>query len=237
MSTFTIAFFLAIFMLILTRNESEPKESAEYLLKVDHLVYGTPDLNQGIAEIEKLLGVRATPGGQHPGRGTHNALLGLGPTTYLEIIAPDPEQPPPKTPRPFGIDGVKEPRLIAWAAKGNELDQLRQEAARKGVQLGEVTSGSRQRPDGVVLSWRYTNPGTVVADGIVPFFIDWGQSPHPAQTAAGGLSLVGMRAEHPDAERVQNMLRELGVDLPVKRGSKAQIIAVINGPRGRVELR
>jgi hypothetical protein len=237
MSTITIALLLASFMLILTDNEAEPKKPAESPLKVDHLVYGTPDLNRGIGEIEKLLGVKATPGGQHPGRGTHNALVGLGPTTYLEIIAPDPTQPSPRTPRPFGLDGLKEPGLIAWAATGNDLDQLRREASRKGVQLGEVTSGSRQRPDGVVLSWRYTNPGIVVADGIVPFFIDWGQSPHPAQTAAGGLSLVEMRAEHPDAERVQQMLRELGVDLPVKRGAKPALIAVINGPRGRVELR
>ena len=130
MQVFTIALCLAIFMLILTRNESEPKGSAEYLQKVDHLVYGTPDLNRGIEEIEKLLGVRATPGGKHPGRGTHNALLGLGPTTYLEIIAPDPEQPQPKTPRPFGLDGLKQPGLIAWAAKGIKLDELTRDAAR-----------------------------------------------------------------------------------------------------------
>ena len=35
--------------------------------KVDHLVYATPDLNRGVEEIEKLVGVRATAGGQHPG--------------------------------------------------------------------------------------------------------------------------------------------------------------------------
>jgi len=237
MKTFIIGLCLGILMLILTDSKTGMREPADYLMKVDHLVYGAPELNRGIGEIERILGVRASPGGKHPGRGTHNALLGLGPTTYLEIIAPDPEQPQPKTPRPFGLDAVKEPRLIAWAAKGIKLDELTRDAARKGVQLGEVTSGSRQRPDGVVLSWRYTNPQTVVAEGIVPFFIDWGQSPHPAQTAAGGLSLVEMRAEHPDAVRVHNMLRELGVDLPVKRGSRPQLIAVINGPRGRVELR
>ncbi|MGH2372004.1 MAG: VOC family protein, partial [bacterium] len=120
-----------------------------------------------------LVGVRATFGGQHSGRGTRNALMALGPATYLEIIAPDPEQAPPKTPRPFGIDRLKESRLVAWAANGKELDLLRRDAASKGVELGEVSSGSRQRPDGVVLSWRSTNPRTEVADGIVPFFIDW----------------------------------------------------------------
>jgi len=41
---------------------------------IDHLVYATPDLDLGIATIERLLGVRATAGGRHPGAGTRNAL-------------------------------------------------------------------------------------------------------------------------------------------------------------------
>lgn len=210
---------------------------AELLHRVDHLIYATPDLNSGIAEIERLVGVRATFGGQHPGRGTRNALIALGPATYLEIIAPDPEQPPPEMPRSFGIDRLQESKLVTWAANGKDLEQFRREAATKGVQLGEVISGSRQRPDGVVLSWRSTSPRIEAADGIVPFFIDWGQSPHPARTAAEGASLIGLRAEHPDAERLQHTLHKLGLDLSVKHGSSPALIAVINGPRGRVELR
>jgi Glyoxalase-like domain len=237
MTKIRVAQFLVMLTLTTTGNAAEPTGSAELLLRVDHLVYATPDLNRGIEEIERLLGVRATPGGQHPGRGTRNALLALGPSSYLEIIAPDPEQSPPQTPRSFGIDSLKKSRLVTWAAKGNELEQVTREAARKGVQLGEVISGSRQRPDGVALSWKFTNPRTVLADGIVPFFIDWGQSPHPARTAAGGLSLIDLRAEYPDPERVQHTLRQLGLFLPVHRGSKPALIAVINGPRGRVELR
>jgi hypothetical protein len=233
----SIALLVAMLTLIMTSTAAEPKVTAKFLSRVDHLIYATPDLNRGIDEIERLTGVRATPGGQHPGRGTRNALLALGPTTYLEIIAPDPEQPSPNKPRPFGIDSLTESRLVAWAAKGNDLENLKDEAARQGLQLGDVLSGSRQRPDGIVLSWHFTSPWTMVADGIVPFFIDWGQSPHPAQTAARGLSLISLSAEHPDAERVRHMLHQLGFDLLVKRGSRPALIAVINGPRGRVELR
>jgi len=211
--------------------------SAELLSRVDHLVYATPDLNRGIDEIESLLGVRATPGGSHPGRGTRNALLALGPATYLEIMAPDPVQPPPKTPRPFGIDSLKKSRLVAWGAKSNRLDELTQDAAREGIHLGEVLSGSRKRPDGVVFSWRFTSPWTVVADGIVPFFIDWGESPHPSQTAAAGLSLVDLHAEHPDTERVRQLLGTLGLSLPVERGLRPALIADIKSPRGCLELR
>ena len=237
MTRFRIAPLLIALAVVTTGAVTTQKGAAELLARVDHLVYATPDLNRGVEALEKLLGVRATPGGQHPGRGTRNALITLGPATYLEIIAPDPEQPHPKTPRPFGIDGLKEPRLVAWAAKGDDLDRLKDEASRNGARLGEVISGSRRRTDGVLLSWRYTDPQTVLADGLVPFFIDWGQSPHPARTAAQGASLIALRAEHPDAQRVQRLLRELGLDLPVQKGATPALVAIIDAPRGRVELR
>jgi Glyoxalase-like domain len=211
--------------------------SSTLLTRIDHLVYATPDLQLGIDAIEQRLGVKATPGGQHPGLGTRNALVALGPTSYLEIIGPDPDQPKPAGPRRFGIDDLKAPRVVRWVIKSNELEAVSAKAAKAGVALGAVTSGSRRRPDGVVLSWRYTDPATVVVDGLVPFFIDWGTSPHPAATAARGALLMQLRAEHPDAERVRKMLDQLGLDLRVNRGSAPAIIATIDSPRGRVELR
>ena len=207
------------------------------LAQIDHLVYATPDLDLGVNSIQTLLGVRATPGGQHPGMGTRNALVALGPTSYLEIIGPDPDQPKPAGPRRFGIDELKAPRLLTWVAKGTQLDILAGRAAGRGVALGAVIPGSRRRPDGVVLSWRYTDPNTVIADRLVPYFIDWGSSPHPSVTAAHGATLVQLRAEHPDPQRAQKMLDALGLDLRVQKGSAPALIATIDSPRGRVELR
>jgi hypothetical protein len=205
--------------------------------RIDHLVYATPDLQRGVDAIEKQLGVKATPGGQHPGLGTRNALVALGPTSYLEIIGPDPEQPKPSGPRRFGIDDLKAPRIVRWVVKSSELAAIKATADQAGVTLGALASGSRKRPDGVVLSWRYTDPATEVADGLVPFFIDWGMSPHPALTATKGATLVQLRAEHPDAPRVQKMLDQLGLELRVSQAAVPAIIATIDSPRGRVELR
>jgi Glyoxalase-like domain len=214
-----------------------PTPGAAVVSRVDHLVYATPDLQRGVADIEKLLGVRATPGGQHPGRGTRNALVALGPTSYLEIVGPDPEQPPPKEPRSFGMDALPAPKLVGWAANTTDLDALVRQAASAGVTLGEVKAGGRKRPDGVVLSWRTTDSKVMLGGGIVPFFIDWGTSPHPAKTSASGATLVALRAEHPNPAEVQRLLAALGLDLPVAKGSAPALIAVIESPKGRVELR
>jgi hypothetical protein len=71
----------------------------------------------------------------------------------------------------------------------------------------------------------------------MPFFIDWGSSAHPSGSAATGATLVSLRAEHPEPDRVMTMLHAVGVDLAVTRGPSATLIATIAGPRGQVELR
>jgi hypothetical protein len=205
--------------------------------RVDHLVYAASDLHRGLDEIEALVGVRAAPGGQHLGGGTHNALLGLGPGVYLEIIATDPDQAPPPQPRAFGLDSLSGSRLAAWAVTTTNVDAVLAQAQEKGIKLGEVQQGNRRRADGMQLRWRYTNPRTILANGIVPFFIDWGQSPHPSLSAPTGATLVALRAEHPDEDGVQHMLRALNVDLTVTHAANPALVAVIDGRHGRVELR
>ena len=49
---------------------------------IDHLVFAAPDLDRAVDDLAARFGVRASAGGKHTGRGTHNALLSLGPATY-----------------------------------------------------------------------------------------------------------------------------------------------------------
>jgi hypothetical protein len=204
---------------------------------VDHLVYATPDLDLGIDRIEQLLGVRATPGGQHLGAGTRNALIALGPGTYLEIVGPDREQPEPEQPRWFRIDEIDAPQLVTWAAKADAIERASNEARQLGIRLGNIVAGSRRRGDGVPLAWRYTNPRTIIADGVIPFLIDWGATPHPSQSAARGAALTHLRAEHPQSEAIQDIARKLGLGLKIDRGSRPALFATIASLGGDVELR
>lgn len=204
---------------------------------LDHLVYATPDLDATVHDLERQLGVRPSVGGRHPGLGTRNALLSLGARVYLEIVGPDPDQPAPDTPRWFGIDALDAPRLVTWCAAASNLPSLHARAAASGIMLGAVRDGGRVRPDGVALSWQVTSPFTVLEHGLVPFFIDWLDSPHPADSAAGGVSLVAFAAEHPAPDTLRAVYAALDLDLPVRAAETAALVAILEGPNGRVTLR
>jgi hypothetical protein len=218
-------------------NDPAGSESRHFLPRIDHLVYATPDLEATVDQLGLKLGVQPTPGGQHPDWGTRNALISLGRETYLEVIGPDPGQPPPQRARPFGIDDLHEPRLATWAVKGTDLERVVIEAKHHGVNLGNVLSGSRTRPDGMLLSWKLTDFYQPQANGVIPFFIDWGKTSHPAWTLPQSCSLLELQAEHPDAERVQKMLDGLGVILQVVEGPSPSLLATIKAPRGTIVLR
>ncbi|HEX7977449.1 MAG TPA: VOC family protein [Vicinamibacterales bacterium] len=206
-------------------------------ISVDHLVYATPDLARGMREVELLTGVAPTLGGQHPGRGTRNALIALGDDSYLEIVGPDDDQLRPVGGRWLGVDVVTNSRLTTWAVRSNDVPGLRRRALESGVPLGEVRHAERQRADGVRLSWQLTDPDPLVAGGVIPFFIDWGASPHPSRSAPHGATLLDLRVEHPDPSRIRRMFRALDLDVVVTDAESAALVAVIDGPRGWIELR
>ncbi len=154
------------------------------IMLIDHLMYRAPDLADAVADVEERFGVRAHAGGRHIGLGTHNALLALGPRTYLEIIAPDPGQPQPSVPRPFGLDGVNRGGLAGWAIACQDIDAAVADARRCGYDPGEVAEMQRAGPTGMVLRWRLTV--NVVPGGLVPFLISWGDTDTlPDQHRAG----------------------------------------------------
>ncbi len=208
-------------------------------LKLDHIIYATADLDACSAELGDRLGVGFAPGGQHLGIGTHNQLLSLGDGVYLEIIGPDPSQPEPPRPRPFGIEDLdgQAGRLASFACKASGLVDVVADARAKGYDPSDPFEMSRDTPDGRTLRWSLAMHHEGSGDGLIPSLIDWGDTPSPATTSPTGCSLLGLEAIHPDPDTITAALKILDVDLRVSRGPQPTLIATINSPAGVVELR
>lgn len=212
-------------------------DHARTLERVDHLVLATPDLDDTVDRFTTLVGVCAVSGGSHPAWGTRNALIALGRRAYLEIVGPDPEAPPRDSARPFGLDDLSDPRLATWAVRGRGLDTLVAEAREGGVELGTVQRCTRRRPDGVLLAWSMTDCEAPRAGGVIPFFIDWGDTTHPAETSPLGGTLVELRARHPQAAEIEAQLTALGLTVAVEPGESPGLVATLETMRGPLELR
>jgi hypothetical protein len=70
----------------------------------------------------------------------------------------------------------------------------------------------------------------------VPFFIEWHGDGHPSEDGAPGLRLHALRGETPEVEGLRAVLEALDVRLAVHKGPTARLVAVLDTPRGRVEL-
>jgi hypothetical protein len=159
----------------------------------------------------------------------------LGPRTYLEIVAPDPEQPEPRSPRPYGVDGVTDGGLVGWALECDDIEATLEHARVGGFEPGEVMEGHRVTPTGTLLRWRLTS--NALTASLIPFLISWGDTPHPAPSAPPGLVLASLHIEHPDPSSIIGPLTALGAEVEVHPASDAALVAKLTGPRGSGELR
>jgi Glyoxalase-like domain len=191
---------------------------------LDHLVYAAPNLEAAAEQVAERVGVRPVEGGPHVGLGTRNVLLGLGGRSYLEIVGPDPDQPEPAGPRPFGVDDLTAPALVAWAVATSDIDAAVARARKAGVDLDGAYGMSRRRPDGTLLSWRLTPP----LPGVRPFLIDWGDTAHPAD-ALPAVPLRSFEITHPDPDALRAELAALGVTPEVRKGERAGLTARLDG--------
>ena len=211
---------------------------------VDHLVVAAATLEQGVAWCEATLGVTPGPGGQHALMGTHNRLLNIAsdafPHSYLEIIAIDPQAPPPGRVRWFGLDEpalqarvAQAPQLVHMVARSAMLDMHRWGLITVGHQPGEPVKAGRDTAAGR-LEWQILlrADGTLLCGGALPTLIQWA-GVHPAQQMANvGVALQGLRL-HGVPPRAREVLRLRGVQ---HSDSGPALRAVLATPLGDVVL-
>lgn len=200
---------------------------------IDHVIVGVSDLDQAVAKIEQLTGVRPQIGGSHPGRGTRNALLALGTQTYLELLAPDPAQDV----HDADVEGLRKltkPTVAGWAVSAGDADGLRRRAAAAGLKLTPWQPGSRKLPSGATLKWR-TFGYAHYASETAPFFIAWTDPAlHPARTSPAGCRYKSLVVSDPSPAQLRRALALLKVKVRVVAAKASAMRLRIACPAGEV---
>ena len=203
---------------------------------VDHLVWYSPDLEAGNRYFAQRMDRAPVYGGVHPGQGTANSLLGLGDATYLEILTRDPAQDAAGWLDPefamFAGQG-----LYHWAVAGVDLDDIIARARRAGIEASHVVMGGRRKPDGGSLAWRLVGLRNHAFGALLPFFIDWGASEHPAASAPRGGSLLAVELHSPAARGLSELFATLGLTFTVQESGVPALVATIQGGGNRHALR
>lgn len=132
---------------------TESAATGSGLRQIDHLVLAVHDLARAIEDY-RALGFTVTPGGQHPGRTSHNALVVFEDGAYLEIIAwqgPAPQERWWRTLQAHGEGLVDYALLPAHGA----LPEVLAAAQARGLDtLRGPIDGGRNRPDGERVAWQ-----------------------------------------------------------------------------------
>lgn len=202
---------------------------------IDHITVTAPTLESGVAWVRARLGVTPQPGGTHPRMGTHNCLLRLGDSIFLEVIAPDPSAARPNRPRWFDLDHMTPatpPRLAMWVARTADI---RTTVSACPEALGEIEPMSRGN-----LDWLITVPldGHLPFDGCAPALIQWHADRHPATGMVdSGCTLAQLELFHPQAERLLRILAAIGFEgeaavRPEPGYGKAFLRAHLRTPKG-----
>jgi hypothetical protein len=218
-------FCVPVFMLAAEGASQAPPAAPS--TDIDHVILAIDRLEAGIEEFTRLTGVTPARGGEHPGRGTQNALVALGAGRYLEILAPLPSAAKPAE--------ITFTRLTpaGWALQTSDVPAIAARLKAAGFNAQAPTPGSRRRPDGSLLEWQTTGAGGAGLD-LAPFFIQWGAgTAHPSSTSPGGCRLESLELVEADPAPLQRLLDAVGYKARVRAGERSMRLE-LQCPKGRV---
>lgn len=194
------------------------------MLAIDHAIVLVDDLDTAAAWLLDTHGLASVAGGRHPGHGTANRIVPLGPA-YVELMTVVDGAEAATSPMGRWATTLigPTPRPAALCLRTEDADAV---AARLGV--GPVAM-SRTRPDGTSLAWRLVGASDLFAGDTAVFFIEWDDpSAHPGTVPAdhrveptGDMSVV-VRGDRAEMDR--------------RIGDHHLPLAVEDGPAGLVEI-
>lgn len=207
------------------------------MLRLDHITVVAPTLVEGVQHVHACLDLDVPFGQRHGYMGTHNHLLQLGDTTYLEIVALDPSSVAPARARWFGLDDQRKirldwdagQRLRGWVARTDTIDTAL--SGRERI-FGDKVSFPAVDP---TFDFAIPKDGLLPLDGAAPSIIDRrGKTRSMAEVADLGARLVSFRLEHPDPTEIEALYRAMKADgaPTVGFGQQQRYFAQIATPNG-----
>ena len=143
--------------------------------KLDHIVFAASSLEEGTNFIENKLNSKLSDVGYHDFMGTHNRVIKVDKSIYLEVIAINPFSEAPKKDRWFNLDSPElqqklenSPQIIGYVIETDDKEILKHFCA-------PITSS---RGD---YKWKFSIPNLEsnfldlksVQSGIIPNLISW----------------------------------------------------------------
>ena len=141
------------------------------MLTIDHVIFTVGDLNEAAERIYRDHGLASVAGGRHPGHGTGNRIIPLGPN-YVELMtAVDPEEAATSALGRWVLERSAEgDRLSALCLRTDDMNAV---CSRLDV---APLAMSRRRPDGELLEWHLAGLDQMLKEAL-PFFIQWHADP------------------------------------------------------------
>ena len=168
--------------------------------KLDHIVLAANTLEEGTSYLENKLHIKLSNIGYHKDMGTHNRVVKISKSVYLEVISIDPNCGHLNSKRWFNLDSLKlqsqlrkSPQVIGYVIENVDIKILKYYEPFFKASRGEY-------------KWKFAMPGTkasILADqsylnGIIPSLINW-ESEKPINK---------MQDNHLNLEKIQVLLSE-----------------------------
>ncbi|MBA3450881.1 MAG: VOC family protein [Chloroflexia bacterium] len=134
---------------------------------IDHLVLAVRNLAAASDDYAQL-GFTVTPGGEHTGGATHNALISFADGAYFELIAfREPDRPQQHK---WWGRFAKGEGPVDFALRGDDDAAEAARLAGSGIDVEGPIDGGHLRPDGERIAWR--NLGLSADGAPLPFVIE-----------------------------------------------------------------
>ena len=143
--------------------------------KLDHIVLGSFTLEEGTEFVENKLQAKLSDIGYHIDMGTHNRVIRISESVYLEVIAIDPKISNLNNRKWFNLDNLdlqsklkKSPQIIGYVIENNDINITKY--------YDPFFEASRE-----IYKWKFAMPiftNNILADeiieqGIIPSLISW----------------------------------------------------------------